>query len=165
MEGQTPLATVIGCSDSRVPPELVFDVACGDLFVIRTAGHVLGSWTLASLEYALVYLRTPLVAVLAHSRCGAVTAAVRGVDGGEHLPDLVARIAHAIPTEPVDDPVHATTLEHLRREVTYLRHEDPVVAPRHASGEVMVVGLHKDLVTRRVNVVVGPQDPARPLSV
>ncbi len=164
-DGQHPLAAVIGCSDSRVAPEIIFDMGCGDLFVIRTAGHVLGTATLASLEFAIVHLETPLVVILAHSSCGAVTAAVRQHESdreapGAHLPKLLSRIAPAVSASAptAADPVRAATLEHLRREVDYLRNRDPIVAPRYAAGHVAVVGLFENLATRRVEIVVGLPD-------
>lgn len=76
--GQHPFAVVVTCSDSRVPPELLFDQALGDLFVIRVAGNVLDSVSLGSVEYAVDHLHTPLVVVLGHENCGAVTATVEG---------------------------------------------------------------------------------------
>lgn len=83
-ESQKPFATIISCSDSRVPPELLFDQGFGDLFVIRVAGQVIATSTVGSLEYALLHLKTPLVLVLGHEKCGAVTAAVQAL-AGEHL--------------------------------------------------------------------------------
>lgn len=167
--GQHPVAAVVGCSDSRVPPELVFDQGFGDLFVIRSAGHTLGSSALASLEFALVNLRTPLVVVLAHSSCGAVTAAITGVRDGHHLPNLLARIADGIGDTIGDNIPDAIAADaetraqlvatavrtHLCREVAYLRDEDPVVAPLHAAGSVGVVGLYEDLATGQAEVVIG----------
>jgi len=76
--GQHPFAVVVSCSDSRVPPELLFDQALGDLFVVRVAGNVITPVELGSIEYAVEHLKTPLVVVLGHEGCGAVTAAVEG---------------------------------------------------------------------------------------
>jgi carbonic anhydrase len=73
---QKPLATILGCSDSRVPPELVFDQGFGDLFVIRVAGNVIASDVVGSVAYAALHLATPLIVVLGHTGCGAVTAAL-----------------------------------------------------------------------------------------
>ena len=75
-KGQHPFATILGCSDSRVPPELVFDASFGELFVIRVAGNVLGTATAGTLQYAGLHLRTPLLVVLGHEGCGAVEAAI-----------------------------------------------------------------------------------------
>ncbi|TGE36128.1 carbonic anhydrase [Desulfosporosinus fructosivorans] len=76
--GQHPFAVIVSCSDSRVPPELLFDQALGDLFVVRVAGNVITPVELGSIEYAVEHLKTPLVVVLGHEECGAVTAAVQG---------------------------------------------------------------------------------------
>lgn len=80
-EGQKPFATILACSDSRVPPELVFDQGFGDLFVIRVAGNVIAADVVGSIQYAIVHLRTPLMVVMGHEGCGAVTAAVESLAG------------------------------------------------------------------------------------
>jgi len=77
-EGQHPFAAIVGCSDSRVPMELIFDAGLGELFVIRTAGNVVGDIELGSLEYAVEVLKTPLIAVIGHQECGAVKEAIHG---------------------------------------------------------------------------------------
>ncbi len=94
--GQHPLAAVLGCSDSRVPPELLFDQGVGDLFVVRTAGHVLDEAGLASIEYAVDHLHVPLLVVLGHSRCGAITAAVQGGEAHGHLAGLLGHLAPVV---------------------------------------------------------------------
>jgi carbonic anhydrase len=80
-KGQHPYATIIGCSDSRVPPELVFDASFGELFIIRVAGNVIAPEIMGTLQYAAVHLRTPLFVVMGHEGCGAVQAAVAAHDG------------------------------------------------------------------------------------
>ncbi|UCG31615.1 MAG: carbonic anhydrase [Phycisphaerales bacterium] len=94
--GQQPFATIITCSDSRVPPELIFDQGIGDLFVIRVAGNVCGPSELASIEYAVSYLHTPILVVLGHTDCGAVTAATTGADVQGHMAPLLKRISPAV---------------------------------------------------------------------
>ncbi|SDY02452.1 carbonic anhydrase [Nitrosomonas sp. Nm58] len=79
VESQKPFATVLGCSDSRVPPELVFDVGFGDLFTIRLAGNIIAEDVIGSLQYAVAHLKTPLVVILGHEGCGAVTATVEKI--------------------------------------------------------------------------------------
>ncbi len=91
-KGQKPFAAVLTCSDSRVPPELLFDQALGDIFVIRNAGNVVDPVTLGSVEYAVEHLGTPLVVILGHEKCGAVQATV---DGGE-APGSIAAIVNKI---------------------------------------------------------------------
>ena len=85
LSGQNPFAVVIACSDSRVPVEIIFDCGLGDLFVIRAAGHILDEAALASAQYAVEHLGTPLIVVLGHSNCGAVKSVVEGVHADGHL--------------------------------------------------------------------------------
>src|SRR4029078_6513865 len=87
---QHPYATVLGCSDSRVPPELIFDAGFGELFVIRVAGNVISPEVMGSMQYAAVHLKTPLVLVLGHEGCGAVAAALAARRGGAREPSRIA---------------------------------------------------------------------------
>jgi len=98
--GQKPFAVIVGCSDSRVPPELVFDQGLGDLFVVRCAGNVLGDAAMGSIEYAVEHLGARVVVVLGHERCGAVDAVVKG----GHLP------GHLAAFEPAIEPIVADAL-------------------------------------------------------
>lgn len=95
-KGQQPLATVLGCSDSRVPLELVLDQHIGDLFVIRVAGNVVRTATLGTIEYGVDALRTPLLVVMGHTHCGACTAVAEGAELHGHIPQLVAPIGDAL---------------------------------------------------------------------
>ena len=92
LNGQKPFAVILSCADSRVPPELIFDQGLGDLFVIRVAGHVVDDAVLASVEFAVIVLDTPLVMVLGHTQCGAVEATISGGD----LPGSLSKLAAAI---------------------------------------------------------------------
>ncbi|HEY7392870.1 MAG TPA: carbonic anhydrase [Bryobacteraceae bacterium] len=83
--GQHPFAVILGCADSRVPPELLFDQGLGDLFVIRVAGNIVDDAVLGSIEYAVEHLGTKLILVLGHENCGAVSAAVEGGEAAGHL--------------------------------------------------------------------------------
>ncbi|WP_372366244.1 carbonic anhydrase [Candidatus Uabimicrobium sp. HlEnr_7] len=101
IEGQLPIFTIITCSDSRVIPELIFDQGVGDAFVIRVAGNILGSNELASIEYGVDHLQTPLLLILGHSKCGAVTAALDHLEHPEHeqhgnIPKLISKITPAV---------------------------------------------------------------------
>ena len=96
--GQHPFAVVLCCSDSRVAPEIIFDQKLGDLFVIRNAGNIVDEEVLGSIEYAVEHLGTPLVVVLGHSCCGAVTATCQGGDLPGHIVDIAQRIRPAIST-------------------------------------------------------------------
>lgn len=95
-QGQHPFAVVLCCSDSRVVPEILFDQKLGDLFVIRNAGNVVDDDVLGSIEYAVEHLGTPLVVVLGHSCCGAVTATCQGGELPGHIQDIAKRIKPSI---------------------------------------------------------------------
>lgn len=95
-KGQHPFAVIVGCSDSRVPPEILFDQGIGDLFVVRTAGNVVDSVALGSIEYAVEHLGTNLVVVLGHEKCGAVAATVGGGDAPPNIKTIVDMIRPAV---------------------------------------------------------------------
>jgi carbonic anhydrase len=95
-KGQHPYATILGCSDSRVPPELIFDAGFGELFIIRVAGNVISPEVMGSLQYAGVHLRTPLFVVLGHERCGAVAAALAATRGARKEPERIAALLDVI---------------------------------------------------------------------
>ena len=92
VESQNPFAAILSCSDSRVPSELIFDQGLGDLFIVRTAGHVVNDLVIASIEYAVFALRVPLVMVVGHRNCGAVTSVVQG----QALPGHMAQLAETL---------------------------------------------------------------------
>ncbi len=94
--GQHPYATILGCSDSRVPPELVFDASFGELFIVRVAGNVISHEILGTLQYAWLHLHTPLFVVLGHEGCGAVKAALQVMDEGDEHPERIARLLETI---------------------------------------------------------------------
>jgi carbonic anhydrase len=118
-DGQKPFAVVVTCSDSRVPPEIYFDQKLGDIFVIRNAGNIAEPAVLGSIEYAVEHLKTPLVVVVGHSRCGAVTGAFDSNE--EHtLPENLQTIISAIKSaidgcKSVDDAVHANVNNVVKR--------------------------------------------------
>jgi carbonic anhydrase len=94
--GQQPFATILGCSDSRVPPELVFDQGLGDLFIVRNAGNVVADDVMGSLQYAGLHLKIQLLVVLGHGGCGAVTAALGAMSKGEKHPERIQTLLHMI---------------------------------------------------------------------
>ena len=158
--GQRPLAAVLCCADSRVVPELVFDQGPGDLFVVRVAGNVVTPEGLASLEYGVRFLGVPLVMVLGHSSCGAVSAAVSVVQQQAqlpgHLPALVEAIRPAVELAAQRDPAHvhaAATEGNVRHQVARLATADPLLAPQVKSGALQVVGALYTLETGRVTLV------------
>jgi len=94
--GQSPFATIFSCVDSRVPPEMIFDQGLGDLFVIRTAAHVLDNAALGSLEFGVAELHIPLLMILGHERCGAVTATINAIDNKEEAPGSIQTLVDYI---------------------------------------------------------------------
>jgi carbonic anhydrase len=157
---QHPFAVVLGCADSRVPVEIVFDAGLGDLFVLRSAGPVLDGGVLGSLEYAVQRHGVPLLLVLVHERCGAVGAAVATARGTlrpeghiEHITTAIApavKAAAGLPGDPVENALRA----HAARLVAELRQAEPTLAPAVADGRLRVVGARYDLDSGLVEVIV-----------
>jgi carbonic anhydrase len=138
-----------------VPPEIVFDQGLGDLFVVRTAGHVVDRMVLASLEYAVEHLKVPLIVVLGHTRCGAVAAAVEGGEHPGHLGHLVEAIRPAV-EKAEDDPAYVldrAVRENVVRVVAELEASTPVLAHLVQGETRSIVGAVYTLETGRVEFV------------
>ena len=151
---QSPSAAVLGCSDSRVAAEMLFDQGLGDLFVIRNAGQVASASAVASIEYAVAVLGVPLVVVLAHDRCGAVQAAIDvGRPDSAPLPPLIAAhialIAPAVRTARDTDPA-AVGEAHLESTVAALLATSELLTAAVADGSVSIVGAQYRLSEGRV---------------
>jgi carbonic anhydrase len=158
-KGQHPFATVIGCVDSRVPIELIFDQGLGDLVVVRSAGEALDHSVIGSLEFGVAELNTPLLMVLGHQRCGALTATIKALDAGQRTAEagemgyLVDSLAPAVrqvagkPGDRLTNAVHANvglTLAKLR--------QSSVIGPLEKSGKLKLVGAYYELDTGKVIV-------------
>jgi carbonic anhydrase len=152
---QHPIAIVVGCADSRVPPEAVFGQGIGDLFVIRVAGNVIDDDVLGSIEYAVEHLGVTLVVVLGHERCGAVKAALAPEAPGAHLDALIGRIRKAIARAPraEGDPVDAAVRANVAGSVRDVQSSRPVIAPLVQAGKIKVIGARYDLDTGAVELV------------
>ena len=156
--GQHPFATILGCSDSRVPPELVFDAAFGELFVIRVAGNVLGPSIEGTLQYAGVHLHTPLFVVLGHEGCGAVEAALDEKLHGAHFHSRIALLLEGIlpALEPLDRNLPPAALlsaaveANVRWTIRQLLESPEGQARRAAKSELKIVGAVYDINTGRV---------------
>ncbi|MDK1475819.1 carbonic anhydrase [Streptomyces sp. 549] len=154
MTGQQPFALVLGCVDSRVPPELVFDQGLGDLMTVRSAGEVLDEAVLGSIAFGVLELDIPLVLVLGHQSCGAVTAAVHAEETGERLPAHIQYLADQIRpaidhSQHGDKRVDAT----IDAQVGLVRSRlaaEPDLAARIRSGRLAVVGARYELGSHRV---------------
>jgi carbonic anhydrase len=151
--GQHPGATILACADSRVPPEILFDQGLGDLFVIRVAGNVAADDELASIEYGAEHLHVPLIVVLGHQKCGAVTAAVEGGEAPGHLPALMKLLAPAVEKSKgmAGDRVDNAVRLNVQQVVTQLRGSRPILGDLVAKGTVRVVGGVYSLDTGRVD--------------
>ncbi|WP_425247449.1 carbonic anhydrase [Streptomyces sp. NEAU-NA10] len=155
ISGQHPFAVVLGCIDSRVPPELVFDQGLGDLMTVRTAGEVLDEAVLGSVAYGVLELGIPLVVVLGHQSCGAVKAAVQADLSGEELPAHIQYLADQISpyidrTKEGDARVDSTIDANIRAVRSRLAAE-PDLASKIASGQLAVVGARYELTTQLVH--------------
>lgn len=161
-QGQYPIAAVVSCSDSRVTPEILFDVGIGDLFVIRIAGNYIdgaGAAVKGSIEYAVAELNVPLIMVLGHSQCGAVKAAIEHIHNHDSLPgsinDLVNSIKPAVlEAEGKSGDLLENTIEaNVRRGVAKLKTMTPIVEPALKSGKIKVVGATYELATGSVSLL------------
>lgn len=156
-EGQLPIASVLSCSDARVPVELVFDKGFGDIFVVRVAGNVCAMAEMASLEYGALYLHTPLIVVLGHSKCGAVKAAIGGgMDLKGTLPLLMQEIHPAVDAvrgkgkdfkeQEFENAVIEENVRLARQEIL----KSSGISQAVKDGKVMIVGAIRDLKTGEV---------------
>jgi len=153
--GQEPIATVLTCADSRVPPVDIFDQGLGDIFVVRVAGNIIGDHTLGSIEYAVSHLHTPLVIVLGHSSCGAVGAVASEVQLGGHMSTFVPPIQAAIKNVKDDegDLVNNTAKELAKQMAGKIAMSQPIIADFVEHGKTRVVPAYYDLHSGEVSVL------------
>jgi carbonic anhydrase len=155
--GQHPSATILSCSDSRAPLEVVFDQGIGDIFAVRVAGNVCGSDVMGSIEYGVDHVGTPLLVVLGHSQCGAVKAAVSEAHLHGHIEPLVARIAPAVARAKASHPdLHGMELLPAATEANVWNSIEELFAKseitRHCveSGKLKIIGAIYDVKSGRV---------------
>jgi carbonic anhydrase len=153
--GQEPFAIVLGCSDSRVPPEIIFDAGLGDLFVIRVAGNIADRVELGSIEYAAVHLHAPLLMVLGHSQCGAVGAVVNGTKLDGNLPSIADEIRPAADKarDLSGDPVDSAAKENARLTAKGIARRSILLKDLADEGELKIVPAFYDLTTGRIEVL------------
>ena len=141
-DGQKPFAVIVTCSDSRVSPEIYFDQKLGDIFVIRNAGNIADATALGSIEYAVDHLKSPLVVVVGHSSCGAVTAAVQGGTFPDNLQSILTTIKVSIGSDTdVDTAIH----DNINSVVSKIQN-DEVIQDNNAT----VVGAYYDIATGKI---------------
>ncbi len=155
--GQRPYATILGCSDSRVPPELLFDAGFGELFIARLAGNVLSAEVAGTLQYAGTHLRTPLFVVLGHEGCGAVQAALAAKFAGATERRLIQALLDGIlpglegidPSLPAEEQLRAGVEANVRWTMRQIM-ETPEAKARQAEGVLQLVGAVAEITTGRV---------------
>jgi carbonic anhydrase len=157
--GQRPFALIFGCADSRVAAEIIFDQGLGDLFIVRTAGHVVDAGVLGSIEYGIQVLGIPLVGILGHDSCGAVAATIEALDHGPmpggYLRDLVERVTPSVLAARQDGRVSTDEIEaeHVRQTGRLLLERSRIVSEAVAAGRCAIVGLVYDLADGQTRVV------------
>ena len=154
-KGQHPFVIVLGCADSRVSPELLFDQGLGNIFDIRVAGNIVDDAVIGSIEYAVLELKTPLIFVLGHERCGAVTAAVNGKAVPGKISTLVAAIKPAVdqvknqPGDKLDNAVRAN----IKMSMEQLKSTSSILSEAMKTGKLKIVGGRYDLDTGKVEMI------------
>ena len=166
-KGQQPYATILGCADSRVVPELIFDAVLGELFVVRVAGNVLSPEVAASFQYAGAHLQTPLFVVLGHEGCGAVKAALESrFEGVQHrsriqlLVDGILPVLDGIDREQPPDVQLSTAVEANVRWTVRQILESPEGQARFSEGRMRLLGAVYELESGRVRLLDQPPSPA-----
>lgn len=161
-EGQYPFAAMLSCADSRVAPEILFDVGKGDIFVVRVAGNVVsgaGAVVKGSIEYAVTELKVPLIMVLGHTNCGAVKAAIAHLHAKDSLPgsinDLVELIKPAVEQSKGEsaDPLNSAIRKNVQLGVERLKNLEPILATPVKEGKLKIIGGVYDLHTGKVKLI------------
>ena len=159
-EDQFPFATILGCSDSRIPVEIIFDQGIGDLFVIRVAGNIVGEDQLGSLEFGVKNLNTPLILILGHENCGAITAALNPREDREKewrgIQKLLTRIDPALrdidPSLPLDQKIHVGVEANVKWSIKQLENI-PEFEEEIRNGKLMIAGGVYELDTGQVRLI------------
>lgn len=159
--GQTPFAILVGCSDSRVPPELLFDTGLGEVFIVRNVGNTVDTVALGSIEYGVLELGVPLIVVLGHERCGAVKAALAVVQKNATYPGSIGQTLEPIIPAVLkansavglkgDDLLDAAVRENVRRTVNRLRNSEASLIEPMLAGKLKIVGARYDLEAGKVD--------------
>ncbi|PJD97905.1 MAG: carbonic anhydrase [Parachlamydia sp.] len=157
-QGQAPFAVIVTCSDSRVPPEIIFDQALGSLFVIRVAGNVVDDFAIGSIEYGVTVLGADTVLVLGHSNCGAVDGALKGLKFDNHIQEVLNAIQPAV--ESVKGTSRNVLEKAIKLNVTHvegkLKSSKPVLAKLLEQGKLSILGGYYDLATGKVEFLDKP---------
>ena len=149
--GQEPYAIVLSCADSRVVPEFAFDTGLGELFVVRVAGNVANSSSIASIEYAVAHCGSKVIVVLGHQSCGAVTAAKNGGDNGYNLNHLLSHITPALSAAPESATVNDIVKENARLTAKELASRSDIIGNAVKSGTVEILPAYYNLDSGKVD--------------
>ena len=158
-KGQHPFAVVVSCSDSRVPPELIFDQGLGDLFVVRNAGNIISDYEFGSIEYAVEHLGTKLIVVLGHTNCGAIDAFIKHKHDGVH--NHIQSIIDYIKSEPEEAEIDVeagnyyemAVIANVKHGVHVIEKSEPILKEFIQSGKIQVVGMLYDINTGSVEIL------------
>ena len=154
--GQHPFVVLVSCSDSRIPPELIFDQGLGDVFSIRTAGNVIGDYELGSIEYAVEHLHCKLIVVLGHENCGAIQAyATSGNEKhDDHIQSLITYIAAEEEEKNIPDSLRSNIDILVKANITHgvnlLKSSTPILKPLVDNNEIKIIGAYYDLDSGKV---------------
>lgn len=149
--GQAPHTIVLSCADSRVVPELAFDSGLGELFVVRVAGNVANTSSMASIEYAVAHLGTKVIVVLGHQSCGAVTAAIAGGDNGYNLNHLLSHVAPAIAASEEGAPVNEVVKTNAKLNAEELVNRSAIIKNAVETGGLKIVSGYYNLDSGKVD--------------
>lgn len=149
--GQQPFAIILSCADSRVVPELAFDTGLGELFVVRVAGNIANTDSVASIEYAVAHCGSEVIVVMGHESCGAVTAAVNGGDNGYNINHLLSHITPAIEASPQGAPINDIVKKNALLTVQDLMTRSAIISGAVSSGKLQVVPAYYNLGTGQVD--------------
>lgn len=157
-KGQAPFAVIVTCSDSRVPPEIIFDQALGDLFVIRVAGNVVDDFAIGSVEYGVTVLGADTILVLGHSKCGAVEGALKGLKFDNHIQEVLNAIQPAIEVTKrgSENVLEKAIKENVMLVERTLKTSKPVLAKLQDQGKLTILGAYYDLATGKVEFLDKP---------
>jgi carbonic anhydrase len=153
--GQKPFAVIVGCSDSRIPLEILFDQGIGDIFVIRLAGNIVDDTALGSIEYAVDHLGTRLVVVLGHAKCGAVTAATQGGEAHGHIGSIVQLIIPAVEKARAKsgDLIDNSIKENARLVAATISSSKPILSKMVEDGKIAIVPAYYSIDTGMVELL------------
>lgn len=152
VNGQKPFVTIVSCSDSRIVPEFIFDSDIGELFIIRLAGNVVDSCALGSVEYGTEHLHTPLLVILGHEKCGAVTAACSGFCEKNNISEIVKRIEPAI-CKVGKENVEYTIDENIKCVKSYIENSSHVVKELVEHKKLKIIGMKYSLADGSVKMI------------